>query len=1220
MPRPERPVDPAAGVVQGFAFELRKLRRDAGGLTYRELAARSGYSVTTLSHAAGGRRLPSLDVALAYAMACGGEGAEWEAKWHAAAVALAGQRPAPGTDAAPRAPYRGLGSFRTDDADLFFGREQLVIEVVRRVSEQRLVVVLGASGTGKTSLLAAGVLPALRARADVADLRSVMVTPGERPWRNVRAALAGSAVGGTEPDRAVVERVLDELPDGAELLVIVDQFEELYTRCGAEERTEFIDGMLALAARPDRRCRVVIGVRADFYGRCAEHAELAGVLRDNQILVAPMRADELREAVSRPAAAVGLSVERALLATIVRDAEGQPGALPLISHAMLETWRRRRGEVLTLAGYQSAGGINGALVQTAEAAYDGLGPARQRLAADLLLRLIVLAEDVAAASRRVELAELLDVDPDADTVLARLIDARLLTADEDSVEIAHESLIEHWPRLRDWLAEDREGLRIHHQLSEATRGWQEMGRDPSGLYRGTRLAVATDWIRRAGHRVHLTTAEREFLDTSIEAETSQRATEQRRTRLLRRLATALALFSVAALAATAVAFVQAGRARQANDQARSRQLAAEARLLAATNVAAALRKSVDAYRAAPTEEARSVVLSMPGMQGFHGKLAGHAGRLDSLAVTPDGTRAVSGGQDRRAVVWDIPGRRALRTLNVGVRVRDVAVSQDGRLAAVAARNGSLSLWRMADGAMVARPRGHRGSVESVAFSPDGRRLLSVDASRTVIVWDTGGFTARATIRGYGGMNADVAVNPESTVAAVAGDDGSVTLLDVITGKPRETRATGTGRLYAVAFHPSNGGLVAGGDANALFHWDRDRKLRRLPTNAEGRVHDLTFQADGDRLYCGCGRQTMVWDTTSGAVEASLGPHTGVVYAVASSADSGVVASGGADGAVLLWDRDRLPLLRHTAGVQGLAVSPDGRTLASAGADHTVALWNPAERSPRELRNGHTQGVSAVAYHPRGRLLASASYDHTVAVWDTQPGNTAPPTVLRHPDRVYSVAFHSTRRALFSGGADGRVLRWRLDEQAKPTELQRHVRPVQAVAVDPRGRHLASAGRDGRVLLTDLRGPNRSTNLAGHPGPINRLTFSPDGRHLVAGGARGDILVWDIRAPGEPPERLTGHTRPVVALAFSPDGRYLASGGNEHTVIVWDFANRARWTTLTGHTDNVLSAAWSRDGKVLYTGGADRSIIPWTVDPDTATAGACRQLARDFPRSGARSCS
>jgi transcriptional regulator with XRE-family HTH domain len=371
-------LDPAEGAVQRFAGELRELRRRVGGMTYRRLAERSGYAVSTVSEAAGGRRLPTLEVALAYAMACGGDQQEWTAKWHAAALAATELRVERSPGGVGRAPYRGLSSFRAEDADLFFGRETLVAEVVDRITAHRVTVVLGPSGVGKSSLLAAGVLPALRCGSEqvAAKLRPVVMAPGEHPW----ASLFGQLAISTGPDvardadagMAVVAAAVDDLPDDTALLVVVDQFEELYTLCGAEERTGFVDGMLALADRPDRRLRLVLSVRADFYGRCAEHPGLSQVLRDNQVLVGPMGQEELCAAVSRPAVAVGLSVERALLATAVNEAKGHVGVLPLLSHALLETWRRRRGDVLTLAGFTAAGGISAAVAQTAEAAYGEL--------------------------------------------------------------------------------------------------------------------------------------------------------------------------------------------------------------------------------------------------------------------------------------------------------------------------------------------------------------------------------------------------------------------------------------------------------------------------------------------------------------------------------------------------------------------------------------------------------------------------------------------------------------------------------------------------------------------------------------------------------------------------------------------------------------------------------------------------------------------------------
>ena len=371
------PVDPAAGPVQRFAYELRALRAQTGGITYRSLARKAGYSVTTLSQAAAGEQLPTLPVALAYAGACGGDPAEWEARWKAA-VEEAAADDSRGEEETP-APYRGLARFETGDSDLFFGREQLTADLVDLLRRRRFAALFGPSGSGKSSLLRAGLIPVLR-NVEKPDHRPATIrilTPGEHPARSHAALLTPVAVrdGGKGGDEA-------------DTFVIVDQFEEVFTLChDPAERARFID-LLLTSRQPGSRLRVLLAVRGDFYGRCAEHRGLADALRDANLLAGAMSQAELRQAVVKPAATAGLTVERALTARLVEEVADAPGGLPLLSHALLETWRRRRGKTLTMAGYEAAGGLDGAIAKTAEEVYGRFTAQQTAAARRVLLRLV----------------------------------------------------------------------------------------------------------------------------------------------------------------------------------------------------------------------------------------------------------------------------------------------------------------------------------------------------------------------------------------------------------------------------------------------------------------------------------------------------------------------------------------------------------------------------------------------------------------------------------------------------------------------------------------------------------------------------------------------------------------------------------------------------------------------------------------------------------------
>ncbi|WP_275562433.1 hypothetical protein [Streptomyces sp. 5-6(2022)] len=488
--------------MQRFALGLRKLRQDAGPVTYRELAQRTPYTVSTLSRAASGEQLPSLEVALAYVEGCGGNREEWERRWRRAAEEAAADAADHG-DA--ESPYQGLARFEPRDHERFFGRDQMVADLLVLVRQHRLSAVVGASGSGKSSLLRAGLIPALQQAASQ-DLRPAAIrifTPGAHPART-HAALV------TPKDSE------------SDTVVVVDQFEEVFTLCAdPEERAAFTDLLLA-AREPGSRLRVIIAVRADFLGRCAEHRGLTDALRSATLLVGSMSPAELREAIVKPAAAAGLIVERALTARLIEEVTDEPGGLPLLSHVLLETWRRRRGRALTKAAYEAAGGLHGAIARTAEHTYADLTAERREFARRVLLRLITPGEGAQDTRRPVARSELDTTVPAEDlaVVLERLARARLITLDEDTVDLAHEALIQGWPRLRAWVEEDRERLRVHRRLAEAAQAWEELERDSGALYRGTRLATLREWASRDGSREELNALERAFVDASFSLETA----------------------------------------------------------------------------------------------------------------------------------------------------------------------------------------------------------------------------------------------------------------------------------------------------------------------------------------------------------------------------------------------------------------------------------------------------------------------------------------------------------------------------------------------------------------------------------------------------------------------------------------------------------------------------------------------------------------------------
>ena len=448
-------------------------------------------------------------------------------------------------------PFKGLAAFEAADAAYFFGRERLVAQVVARLVGAQLMGLVGPSGSGKSSLLRAGLLPAL---ADG-------VLPGSEHWRLELMRP------GEHPMRELAGRGDDE-----HVLLAVDQFEEVFTACRDEqERAAFIDRLADLVGAGV----VVLALRADYYGRCAAYPRMASLLAANHVLVGSMDAGELREAIERPAQRVGLRVEPELTAALLADVEGEPGALPLLSTALLELWQRREGRRLALAGYERSGGVRGAVARLAETAFRQLDGPQQAVARSVMLRLVGEGTGGAVVRRRIPLAELeTERDTNVEQVVSLFTDRRLLTAGDGAIEVAHEALLREWPRLRDWVEEDADGRRLHRRLTEAARDWETGGSDPAELYRGARLASALDW--RADHEPDLNRTERAFLDASAAAEERELVLAARRARRLRALALSLFALVIVTGGSALVAVREGQRAESERSAALSRSLAVQA--------------------------------------------------------------------------------------------------------------------------------------------------------------------------------------------------------------------------------------------------------------------------------------------------------------------------------------------------------------------------------------------------------------------------------------------------------------------------------------------------------------------------------------------------------------------------------------------------------------------------------------------------------------------
>lgn len=1213
--------------------DLLKFLRRRQGLTQRELSIAVGYSHAQVSRLELNQRPPDLATVTARFLPALGLNSSPEAA--ARLVELAAMphvtEPTPGVP-----PFKGLRSFAESDSDLFFGREALTARLVERIratpADQRFLALVGASGIGKSSIVLAGLVPALRRDRIFRNWQMRSFTPTAQPLQALAGALlppdtslaamaslmddlrteprtlhllAGRELAREEPGRSTSQ---PSARSPSKMLLIVDQFEELFSLCRAEgERQAFIDNLMTAVTEPDGPVMVVLTLRADFYNPCAPYARLRQALAERQEYIGPMTVDELRRAIEEPARRGNWELEPGLVEVLLQDVGAgghsvpEPGAMPLLSHALLQTWQRRRGRTLTVSGYMASGGVSGAIAETAdEVFYDQLDQQQQQIARNVLLRLTQLgeAETMVETRRRVGFDELISGSAEAAKVrevLTLLADARLITTDNEMAQVAHEALIREWPTLREWIEEDREGLRLHRHLTLAAEAWERRGRDPAELYRGTRLSQALAWAD--DHADRLSGLERAFIGTSRDeehqVEAEREAARQRElqvarelaqtqaeaARQLRRRAWYLGAAFLLTLAMAAVALFFGDQARRTAVTARQEQRLATARELAAAALnnleidpersillalqAVATTRDVDGLVLPEAEEAlhQSIIASPVRMA-----LTGHGTRVLSAAYSPDGTRLATIGDDGTTIVWDpSTGDEAMRlpgTTEPSDLVTDqrVAFNPQGTLLA-SSDSRLVRLYDASSGGLIRTFEGHAADVTAVTFDRTGARVASGASDGVVAIWDVEDGTRLASIMAHADAIEGLTFTPDGLRLITGGSDASLRFWDVHSGALLREDTTFDAEVAGPTFSP-DGSLFAFASSGAGYLWrltftegDGTTQVTHEEVLAIPESGGMEFSPDGRWLVTVSRNEVSVREAATGQELQRLLGHTGWVMGMSFSPEGDSLATSSLDGSVRIW---RLgpgsELVASAVPPAGYGVrvvfSPDGGFIATNGGDGTATLWDAASGKARRVFAGHDLEVMNIAFSSDGKKLATASLDATAIIWETLTGK--------------------------------RLL-----------TLEGHTVGVRDIAFSPDGNRIATGGFDNTARIWDASTGEELYVITGHDGLVLGVAFSPDGALLATSSTDGTVKIWDA-GTAQLLRTLEGHMAGIPDVAFSPDGSKLATGSTDSIVRLWDPITGAELLSLEGHASGVFSVSFSPDGDRLASGSADNSARVWSV--------------------------
>ncbi|WP_405165248.1 WD40 repeat domain-containing protein [Nocardia sp. NBC_01499] len=1141
--------------------------------------------------------------------------AQWRQDWAATRVE-------PPTIDADRAPYLGLRPYGVEDSDLFFGRtdaKQQLLELISAAEssdEAAAALLLGPSGIGKSSLLAAGLHAAPGPRTPIA------MTPGQDPVAALAAALAG--------------------PPPTHRLLLIDQGEQVFTLCSDDAlRREFLRELTILAdPAADPPTTVVVAFDIAYLQELLRYPRMADPLRQRAMLLDPMTPQELREAIVRPAETTGLRVEDSLVEVMLQDLDAidahSSARLPLLSLALSMTWAKRHGRTLTVDGYREAGGLSGACAVGCEAVWSQLSDGEREIARHVLLALTII-EPTTVVRNRVPVELLIEESADpasARAVIARMATARILLRHNNDVELVHDLLLTGWPRLAEWLAEEREFAADRQRIEADAREWTRLERPTTLLYTKSRLENAAGWMRRTESSNRLA---REFVSASL---------ARQRTRIIRWriFLSAVAVLTVLALVLSVVVVGQRATVAQEGKDALLSQFVDQSERVENADPVLSTQLALAAYRLSPTDPAARARLLAAQVQPIEVASADtHDGPVHGLAFSPSHQLVASAGDDGLVRLWDVSNPNAITQVGPALSgqrgaVASVEFNQDGTMLVSVGTDGTLRLWDIRDPrrSSLAGVFDNGTAITAAAFLPDGRTLAAGGVDGTLTFLD---ITAPQAIRRRGavigahpaGIKA-MALAPDAPLLATAGDDGAVRMWAV--DDPDQPHPVGLpldsgGAVQAVAFGP-NGRLVAGTADGLLLFWDvRDQDRPRNVDRKQTRpvpISNLQFWLDGRALVVtDAGGTPREWNTSrldrvSPVVLELVSSETIQSFVVVSNT---MAISAGTDGKIRTWSQAgaRLPIV-FASSLTALDVDRAGKTLVGGFRDGQVAVWDigvPLLSSMlSEVRAGPPdRHGTEVALRPDGALLAAADAEE-VHLWNlTDRVRPAPAGAL---PGTGPIAFAPKGDRLLTGVGHRSLQLWDIADPAVPRPLggplsTGHDRDIELATLAPERPLLAAADNDSRIHLWDIADPSKpAASLDLHGAKARALIFAPDGKTLFSADDTGMIRSWDVTDPAQAREldAVRAHTAAIRTLTIDQSGHRLASGGADQTARLWDIAEPSAIRPLGDPIEAKIGWTWflrfdpADESRLLGVG--DQLSTLWYTDPAAVAEKLCSSSA------------